>query len=103
MIEADAVISVLTKLSGRLHSEAGDAAHFELEEKSLISDALLSLQYEFNNRFEALKKLFADEPSEAKIIDILSRYVSGRLDKGALVAEFSAMLAPDVLDSEAVA
>ena len=102
-IESDAVISVLTRLSGRLHSEAGDSAHFELEEKNLISDALLLLQYEFNSRFEALKKLFADKASEVKIIDILSRYVSGGLDKKALLTEFSAMLAPDILNSEPVA
>jgi hypothetical protein len=100
MIESDAIISVLTRLSGRLHSETGDAAHFELEEKNLISDALISLQYEFNSRFASLKKLFSDELSESKIVDILSRYISGDLNKDALLKAFDEMLAVAVSNSK---
>lgn len=92
MIESEAIISVLTKLSGRMHGEAADSAHFEIDERNTISKALLAIQHEFRDQFDEVLKLFSNPTDEETIIDILSRYVEGKIKEDSLTTEFEGLL-----------
>ncbi len=78
-VEADAIISVLAKLSGRLHGETSESSHFEAEEKTTIAEALLSIEYEFRNVFDEVRKSFATPENQDRIVNMLSNYLSGSL------------------------
>lgn len=91
-VESDSIISVLSKVSGRLHNEAGDAAHFESNERSLISEALLTIQNTFRDRFGEIRKLFSSQSDEEAIVDILTRYSGEKISKDQLAQEFTTLL-----------
>lgn len=93
IVESEAIISVLTKLSGRMHGEAVDSAHFEIDERNTISKALLIIQNEFRDNFNAVLKLFSSPSDEETIIDILSRYVEGKIKDESLTSEFEGLIA----------
>lgn len=78
-VEADAIISVLAKLSGRLHGEASESSHFEAEEKTTIAEALLNIEYEFRTVFDEVRKSFATPENQDRIVTMLSNYLDGSL------------------------
>lgn len=94
-IESDAIISVLTKLSGKIHGEKPDTTHFEIDERNTVSLALLAIQNEFRDNFDKVRKLFTNPSDEDEIINILSGYVEGKLKDDELKTEFGKLLAKD--------
>jgi len=91
-IETDAVISLLNKLSGRMHNEVGDSSHFEVNERSLISDALLTIQNTFRDRFDEVRRFFTNPSEEEAILDVLTRFSAEKIDKAQLADEFIALV-----------
>jgi hypothetical protein len=75
-IEADGIISILTKLSNRLHGEDNDSAHFEIDERNTLVEALLGIQNEFRDNFDVVLKTFTKPENQESITDILARYLS---------------------------
>jgi len=92
-IESDSVISVLTKLTAKIQNEAADALDSEGDAKSAISNALVTLQNEYRNRFSELRRLFADKNSEASLVATLELFTSGKLNDEQLINETEKLLA----------
>ncbi|MBA4155632.1 hypothetical protein [Flavobacterium sp.] len=95
-IESDAIISVLTKLSGRMHGETPDSGHFEIDERSTVSRALLTIQNEFRDNFDTVRKLFTNPDEEDEIINILSKYMEGKIKDDELKTEFNLLLNKEI-------
>lgn len=91
-VESDAIVSVLTKLSGRLHGEASEAGHFEVEERNTIAEALLSIEYEFKNVFDDVRRAFAVPTNEERIINMLLQYIGGKIKKDGLNQEVNRLV-----------
>jgi hypothetical protein len=92
-IESDSVISVLTKLTAKIQNEAVDALDSEGDAKSAISNALVTLQNEYRNRFGELRRLFSDKKSETSLVATLELFTSGKMNDEQLIDEIAKLLA----------
>ncbi|BCN38386.1 hypothetical protein ALDI51_17050 [Alicycliphilus denitrificans] len=91
-IESDAIISVLAKLSGRLHGETVDAGHFEAEERNTLVEALLNIEYEFRSVFDDVRKAFAATSNQDRIVNILTQYIEGKIKRDGLNREVNLLV-----------
>jgi len=92
-IESDSVISILTKLTAKIQNEAADSQDSENDAKSAISNALVTLQNEYRNRFGELRSLFSDKRSEASLVATLELFTSGKLNDQQLIDAIGTLIA----------
>lgn len=91
-IESDAIIAILTKLTGKIHNEAIDMHDVEGEGKVAINNALLVLQNAFRNNFDQLRSLFSHSASEPDIFAALEKFISGQADDHKLIENFHVLV-----------
>jgi len=91
-IESDAVIAILTKLTGKIQNEAIDLQDTENDGKSAINHALIILQNSYRHRFNELRRLFSDAASETDLVGVLERFISGKVDDNGLINDIDALL-----------
>jgi len=91
-IESDAIIAILTKLTGKIHNEAIDLRDVESEGKVAINNALIILQNAFRNNFGQLRTLFSHSESEPDIFAALEQFISGKAGDRELVDSFEILV-----------
>lgn len=91
-VETDSIVSLISKLSGRLHNEANEISDFEANERSVISEALLIIQNSFRTKFDDVRRLFANPAEETLIIDILAKYSADKITGDELTSAFTVLL-----------
>ncbi|MFT0534453.1 hypothetical protein ACMHYJ_16735 [Castellaniella hirudinis] len=87
-IESDAIIAILTKLTGKIHNEAIDPHDVESEGTVAINNALIILQNAFRSNFDQLRRLFSHSASEPDLFVALEQFISGKVDDRKLVENF---------------
>lgn len=91
-IESDAVISILTKLTGKIQNEAIDLQDAENDGKTAINHALIILQNAYRNQFDELRKLFSHSTSEADLVRVFEEFISGRSSDDELINDINDLL-----------
>ncbi len=87
-IESDAIIAILTKLTGKIHNETIDLHDVETDGKVAINNALIILQNDFRNNFDKLRSLFSHSESEPDLLSALKDFISGKADSQKLIENF---------------
>ncbi|MEE9927388.1 hypothetical protein [Microvirgula aerodenitrificans] len=91
-IETDAVIAILTKLTGKIQNEAIDLQDTENEGKTAINHALLAVQNAYRHQLGEIRRLFSDPASESGLINILELFVSGKANEDKLIEDIDVLL-----------